>query len=145
MDAGLEVAIDWWDDDVVILRVRASNGRFAGTTKLYAGHQSWLAFAEVLRDFPVDSSDAREYQLGTFDPSYAGGGISVKFFCTDGVGHTAVAIRIYGTAVGSDQRAETANFAITIEASAVDSFVQQLRGMELRRGASAFLSGVKSN
>jgi hypothetical protein len=142
MVTGIEVSLEWWDDDVVILRVRASNGRFAGETELYAAHDAMPQLANALRGFPVNSSDIREYELGTFDPAYAKGGARLKLLCTDGVGHTAATIQLYSDEHRGSERGETASFGMTIEAWAVDAFVQQLQGMRLERGASARLAAV---
>ncbi|MBI1848957.1 MAG: hypothetical protein HYR85_01295 [Planctomycetes bacterium] len=135
MDPGIEIEVFWFDDDVLELLVRASSSGFAGRTALYASHDAPQTMAAAIRGFPVSGSDRREFQLGTFDPKYAGGGCRFVFLCADTAGHAFVHVTIH-----SDYDAARAEFAIAIEAQGVAEFVDQLERMSVVEGALARLN-----
>lgn len=59
-----------------------SNVRFAGHAEIYLGHNDLAKMAEDLRGFPARTDDSREFELGTFNPKHADGGICMRFYCT---------------------------------------------------------------
>jgi|SRR5882672_7866787 len=140
MTPGIEMSIAWFDDDVIELRVRATNGRFAGQAFAYVENNALPRLAAELQGFPLDAADSRVLEFGTFDASYAGGGVGLKFCCTDAVGHAEVEVRLR-TDPRPQGRSDSAQFAITVEAAAVDEFVDQLKKVRLECGASVVLSG----
>jgi hypothetical protein len=123
---GLELEILWFDDDVISLRVRASNGRFAGTTDLYVGYDGLKELANATRGFPKSCVDSREHELGTFDSHYAGGGLKIHMHCIDSVGHAAMEITLQTDsreAPGMRGQPESSRFALHVNAAEVDDFV----------------------
>ncbi|MEN6334359.1 MAG: hypothetical protein ABFE01_08860 [Phycisphaerales bacterium] len=53
MNSGAEIEVLWFDNDVIELCIRASNGRFAGVVELYVGYDALPGAAELLRGFPA--------------------------------------------------------------------------------------------
>lgn len=140
MTVGVELEVRWFDPDLVDLLVTCGNRDFYGQTELYAGRGKLQQWASMLQGFPKSPSDSRTLELGTFRPTYAGGGAKLVFCCLDSAGHAAVFVSLRSvTARGT----ETAEFSIGIEAAAVDSFVDQLRCVdEEATGSKASLSGM---
>lgn len=95
MKLGIEIEILWWDNDLIKLRIRGSNGRFRGEADIYAAHGDLPELARLLRGFPTHQSDSRRFDFGTFDPSLAGGGVQLRFFCLDAAGHAGVALKFH--------------------------------------------------
>jgi hypothetical protein len=129
---GLQVAIVWDDPpDLIELQVRAGNGRFGGDIRAYAAPDAVHALADALDGFPRDSTDVREFSLGTFGPDTAGGAASFRFACTDRAGHAAVNLRLESGE--SPNQPETACFSFEFEPAALDRFVRELRELIPRR------------
>ena len=139
MEDGIRIEVVWFDDDVIYLRVSGSNGRFAGSVELYASHDSLPQLAKAVRGFPVSITDIREFELGTFDETYAGGGTRMQFLCTDNVGHAAVKMNMRADPRKWQGQTESAVFQIWVEPAGIDDFVRQLDNMQVERGSAAYL------
>ena len=135
---GIEISVRWCDDDLVEVSILASNGRFSGEVSAYAGHDTATSFAAALRGFPNDGTDARQFEIGTLDPSFAGGGARFEFGCLTSTGKAFVDVRLHGDRRGA-HRPESASFGIEIQAAAIDVFVQELTQLAARVGESASL------
>lgn len=139
VEAGIRIEVVWFDDGVVSLQVSGSNGRFAGSVELYASHDSLPKLAKAIRGFPVSVKDVREFELGTFDETYAGGGTRMQFLCTDKVGHTAVKIKMRTDPRTLLGQTESAVFLIEVEPAGIDNFVRQLDNMQVELGSTVCL------
>jgi hypothetical protein len=144
MRTGLEVRVIHTDDRLIELRIWASNGEFTAQANVYADADAPRNLAQVLRGFPVQPGDVREFQLGTFRQDVAGDGVHLQFYCTDSTGHAAVDVRVEARRLdrGRVARMQTASFCLPIEAAAVDAFVQQLIRMPIAVGAAAQLDSA---
>ena len=144
-DNGMNIEIRfqtiWYDQDVVKLRVSAWNGDFDGAAEVYEGIGDMHKAAAQLQGFPRNPSDTRELIFGTFDRKCTGGGVSMRFHCTDSAGHAHVETRI-DSSVLSGGTFETVLLAMPIEATAVDLFVRELQRMEEDRSSTAHLTGL---
>jgi hypothetical protein len=137
---GIEIKVVWFDDDIVELEVRASNGDFSGCAQLYADRDAPNSAATTLSGFPTSSSDDRKLTLGTFDSKVAGGGARFNFRCLDGAGHPVVNVELRADPHESGE--QSASFLIRCEPSALDSFVHQLKSMSLNEGSNARLNAA---
>jgi hypothetical protein len=145
MGIGIELNILWFDNDVIGLRVRASNGRFAGTTDLYVGYDGLKELATAIRDFPKSRIDSREHQLGTFDSQYAGGGVNIYLHCIDSVGHAAMEIRMQTDSretTGMRGQPESACFALLVKAADINDFVNDIEKISPVIGSRELLVGA---
>ena len=84
-------------------------------------------------------SDSRNFELGTFNPSHADGGIRMKFICQDSTGRAVVEIRLRGDACEALGEPESVALRIPIEPAGIDLFVQQLAAVANTIGAGALL------
>jgi hypothetical protein len=128
----------WFDDDVVEVRVWASNGRFSGETHAYISPSTGSEFAAAIRGFPTSSADVRAFELGTFDDKFAGGGARFDFACLDEAGHPFVFVRLRGDP--RDHARANAEFSIEFEAAALDGFVSALARLGSDLASHATLS-----
>lgn len=139
MNAGVSIEVIWFDDDVVKLRVAASNGRFAGSADCYCGHDTISRFVSAACGFPSSCEDRRVMEIGTFDPSCAGGGTTLVLRCVDRSGHAVVDVIVRADPRGAAGLAETASFSFPVEPAAIDDFVTALGRMPWVVGAAASL------
>jgi len=139
VENGINLEVIWFDQDMIELVVTCSNGRFSGVAEIYLGHSELSEFADSLHGFPSSMSDARQFELGTFNPNHADGGIKMKFCSPASSGRAFVEVRLRGDACEALGEPESVALRVPIEPAGVDSFVQQLTAIQPRIGASAFL------
>jgi hypothetical protein len=144
MKTGFQLKYLWHDIDVYEFEATASNGQFSGAAKAYVPIGGLAEAAASLEGFPRHVSDAREIQLGAFGREFAGGGVSLRFFCKDSSGHAVVEFRFESedeSNTGSrwNLPEQTAHFFAGIEATAVDEFVGELRRLEENKSGIALL------
>lgn len=140
MNSGIEIEIIWFDEDVICLRVRGANSRFAGAADVYIRHGALANVADAFRGFPLSIDDQRELELGTFDPAHGGGGARFRLRCTDAMGHAALEVQLRADPHCDGGRSETASFVIPIESAAIDDFVNTISAMTVAAGARARLA-----
>ncbi len=94
------------DGQVLVGKVTASDGSFAGYSPFYAdpNGENLLEFARILQGFPRHVEQVEEFSFGILDsypvplkesgldPKRLEAFVGLKFFCTDGFGHPAVRI-----------------------------------------------------
>jgi len=136
---GIEVALIWLDQDVLEFLFTCSNGRFSGQAEIYLSHDGLSEMAEALSGFPSHTKDSRHFELGTFNPDHADGGIRLHFRCTDSVGHAEVEVKLRGDACMGLGELESVALRIPVQPAAIDSFVSQIRQIEKQVGAIAYL------
>jgi hypothetical protein len=141
MDKGLVLSLWYQDDDIVELSVAVSNGSFSGETNLYVAHDALAELASKIEGFPFSSDDRREFDLGAFGPSFAGGATRLRLLCVDLAGHCALQVDIETEAVaGQNWPMQKVSMVAAIEAAAVDRFVAELRQLEGALSGNATLS-----
>jgi hypothetical protein len=164
MDTGIQIQKIRWDEDVTEILVSAWNGTFGGVTRIYVGIGALKEAAKRLRGFPNSPADIREITFGQFDlkPVHLGqvdfetfaSGVSMRFHCIDGAGHAYLDARLQ-----SDNRAGTSRargrrpgrtiqsvaLVMGIEASAVDTFVEELLRLEATHAGAAYLKALAND
>jgi hypothetical protein len=80
LNHGIEIKFLWQDSDAIEIGISASNGAFSGMAAAYIGTNELDKAASVLEGFPRTVEDTRELSLGTMDPNFAGGGVTLRFF-----------------------------------------------------------------
>ncbi len=144
MDIGFQFEVTYKDKDLMKVRVSAWNGTFGGTAVAYLGIGQLEEFAATLEGFPRSPSDTREITLGAFGPEWAGGGVSMQFYCADRAGHAYVESKIESDDVDKQGRTiESVVLSLPIEAAAVDSFVEELRQLSAEKAKTARLCGAE--
>ena len=96
-----------------------------------------------MRGFPSHTKDSRDFELGTFNPDLANGGIRMHFCGTDSMGYAVVEVKLRGDACKGLGEVESVAPRIPIQAAAMDSFVSQIRQMNREVGATAYLQMAK--
>jgi len=142
MKIGVQISIIYTDEHLIELRVKASNGVFAGQAEVYADSEVLAEFAGVLRGFPTGQSDSREFEIGSFDAAYAGGGAGFRFYCLDSVGHAAAEVRLRSDPKVGGGAGDVIVLHIPVEVAAIDSFVVQLERMAVMVGQAALLEAA---
>jgi hypothetical protein len=127
------------DPDYVKLRFTASNGVFSGSVDLYSDTSVLSAAAATLAGFPQRSFDQCAVEFGTFQPSFAGGGLRMIFKCIDSPGHTQLQI-VMETECDDRAPSQSVSMLLPIEAAAIDTFVTELKEMEKNTDATATLN-----
>jgi hypothetical protein len=106
---------------------------------MYLAHDDLYKTAEDLSGFPSDIKDARDVELGAFEPDAAGGGIHMSFRCIDSAGHAVVAVRLRADGCKGPAEPESVSLYVPVEAGSVDSFVAKTRSINNTMGAKAYL------
>src|SRR5262249_7968304 len=91
---GIKIEIVWFDQDLVECRFTCSNGRFSGSAEIYLDHDDLTRMADTLKGFPNTPSDVRNLELGTFNPKHADGGVRLRCYCKDSVGHAVMEVKL---------------------------------------------------
>jgi hypothetical protein len=139
---GIEISVIYADKDLLELRVQASNGVFRGQAEVYADLETLKKFANLLCEFPANNGDTREFELGTFDAAYAGGGAGFRFYCLDSVGHLLAEVKLRTDPRLRAGTSDVAMIHISVEAGGIDSFVGELEQMTPEVGQNAVLKGA---
>jgi hypothetical protein len=137
MIRGLQIKVVDPDDDYLGIEIRASNARFAGATRIYAGLGELSDFATRINTFPTNPEDERVYEFGSREPSIAGGYCRLRFHCLDRAGHAAIDIILE-----DDEQvyaAEHAQLSLTVEAADIDRFIERIRVLQQERSGEARL------
>lgn len=83
MKRGISLEVIWFDDveDLIEVTYRCSNGFFSGGAEMYVSSLDLSKFAEALARPPSNPDDIRDFELGTFNPDSADGGVRMHFRC----------------------------------------------------------------
>lgn len=140
MQQGIWLELVWRDAEVLEISVRARNASFAGSVCVYTSAEQLRTFAERIEGFPSASSDEQDTILGGFGPKWAGGAVSMRFFCEDSVGHSFVEVQLESGQRTADV-AEFCRILLSIEASGIDRFVPQIEALARFTGHGHLTSG----
>jgi len=135
----LELKVIWKDDDMLELKVTASNEDYFGTTDVYDTSNSLTNFAKSLIGYPKDDKILL-HEAGQIN-SYAY--FAMKFYCIDNAGHIGVQVSLEDN-VGSEFRQEEKNkltLEILVEPNAIDNFQKQLIQLAVKQTGTAILHG----
>lgn len=145
MENGINLEVIWFDEVENLLEVvfSCSNGYFSGQAEIYVTYDVLSKLANALSGFPSYPNDSRDFELGTFNPEHADGGVQMHFHGLDSVGHAAADVKLRGDACKALGEIESVALRIPIEAAAVDNFIRQLRTIGKTIGASASLHKAK--
>ena len=143
VENGINIEVIWADQDVIEVALWCSNGYFSGLAELYLGYDDLPDLVSTFRGFPSSKSDTRQVELGTFDPTYANGGVRLNFYCRDSGGHASVDVKLRGDGCKGFGEMESVAFRMPIEAAGMDAFVEQVMSIGSTIGESAHLPMTK--
>ena len=141
MENGIGLRVIWFDEVEDLLEVVfcCSNGYFSGQAEIYVSRDALSELADKLQGFPTCSDDARDFEIGTFNPDYADGGARMHFCCVDAAGHAFVEVKLRGDACKGLGDLESVALRIPVQAAGIDDFIKQLRSVRKVIGAGALL------
>ncbi len=128
----LEMEIIWKDDDILELKVFASNGRYSGTTEVYDTSDSLIGFAKTLIGYPAENPTLTYQAENGRDNSFV-----VTFYCVDNSGHIGVQIELEER-IREGQKNKI-KFEINVVPSCIDNFQRELVQMATTRNGTARL------
>ena len=140
MDAGLEIRVLWFDEDVLKVRVSASNGVYSGAADAYIELQGLQHLAKAIERFPLSHLDRREAILGTFSNAEAGGGARLVFRCVDRSAHAVLDLSLRNPR--AQETDEASQFSLRVEPAAIDRFAACLATMSIACGEKAWLESA---
>jgi len=133
---GLDFRVIWKDSDMMEIRARAGNGRFAGIVTFYETHDRLQKLAASLRGFPAAIPELRRARMGEWNEKHTMGGLEMSLECTEPAGRCLATVHIRCAESGP----ESVALAFEIEPAAVDRFVAMLESCGPCVGAGARLS-----
>ena len=136
---GIEFQLVWYDQHVLEYRFTCSNGKFCGEANAYLGYDDFSKLLQALKGFPSRSGDHRQFELGTFDPKFAGGGIRLRFSTLDSAGHSTVDIELRADSGRSPGYLQSVTMRIPVEAAGIDDFISEAEAIGLNIGSKASL------
>jgi hypothetical protein len=131
----LNLAVVWEDPDMIELEIRASNGDFAGATRVYTTDRELRSLSAAVLNFPRTNSD--HYR---FDAKGSDSRAVVEFHCQNGAGHVAIRVELTAeippvTALTRD----TVAFEIVSGSPSLASFAAQVAQLASEHAGSAEL------
>ena len=137
----LEFKIIWKDEDMLEIKISASNGLYAGSTNVYDQALCLHEFSMNLNGYPRNNRTLF-YDIGEKD-GYAY--FSMKYYTIDNFGHIGVEIYMESN-VPTDYRYEEKNklkIEIIVEPNSIDNFQKELLTMLNKKEGIAVLIGIK--
>jgi hypothetical protein len=141
MEVGFKFEDIYRDADVLEVRVSGWNGAFGGVADIYLGSGRLGEVATLLQGFPSSVTDNREFTLCAFGGEFAGGGINLRFRTCGGAARVVVESRIEANSESAAPR-QSVVLVLPTEAAAIDSFVEELRGIDHNQATVARLRGT---
>jgi hypothetical protein len=138
MTEGLRIRIVDPDDDYLGIEIQVSNGRFAGSTRIFAGLEQLTEFSAKIAGFPTHPDDERIYEFGSRESKIAGGYGRMRFHCIDHKGHAAIEVILEDD--DKYYSAASARLSLQVEAADIDRFIKRLRELQKERSGEAVLS-----
>ena len=141
MEVGFKFEDIYRDADVLEVRVSGWNGAFGGVADIYIGSGRLGEVATLLQGFPSSVTDNREFTLGAIGGEFAGGGINLRFRTCGGAARVVVESRIEANSDSAAPR-QSVVLVLPTEAAAIDSFVEELRGIDRNQATVARVRGT---
>ena len=137
----LTIELVWEDTDLEELSISATNGRFAGTAKVYFAHGDIQLLANSIRGFPKTTLQHETFAGGNeTDYPFA----KLVFRCADGAGHPFVHVALAETVYHQGRRLadNRVELELSFEPNALDQFCGELDLVAQRKTKRAVLRGV---
>lgn len=129
----------WHDIDVLELRFIAENADFRGTAAVYVGTGTLHEAATTLSGFPKNHLDKRGITFGAFGKQFAGGAVSLSFYCRDLAGHATCTATIE-SAYDNNEVAGSATVCVDFDPASLDEFLVNLGKVETEHQGSASMA-----
>lgn len=129
MERYLSIQSIWKDEQMLEIRVSASNGLFSGQADCYIPYGTLPTFREGIAGFPNQIGQSFTFTTGENNNSSF---FSTHFRSCDGSGRTVVRIKIAHIEISTNQEPERymVEFDANVEPLAIDAFAKQLESLE---------------
>jgi hypothetical protein len=138
MTAELRIEPVWHDQDLVEVKVTASNEAFSGAACVYIGLDGLRAAADELAGFPSRPNDRRRIDWGQTGLGMA----SLDFVTADALGHCHVIVELRTGDQCGDTPGQAVTVLLPVEPGAIDRFAVDLRRSGPERHVAAILDGA---
>jgi len=138
MTAQLRIEPVWHDQDLVEVRVTASNEIFSGAACVSIDPDGLRAAADELAGFPSRPGDRRRINWGQAGLGMA----SLDFVTADAVGHCHVVVELRTGDQCGDTPGQAVTVLLPVEPAAIDRFAVDLRRSGPKRHLPAILDGA---
>lgn len=142
MHQGFQFRVNSLAGDVFEMRISAWNGLYGGSTDAYVERSQLQEAAARLEGFPAGPADTREVIFGAFGVEFAGGAVSMLFYCADRSGDPHVESKIEAGHITAGTL-QSAILSLPVDAAAVACFVADLRRLAEGRAKVARLRSVE--
>lgn len=134
----------WFDDDMVELKIKASDGRSVFVNEVYVGHQQ---LADLVKDLDRFKSHVHggifDVNFGAFGPEYASGAFHARLhFQERGILFVTVRSQSDFFDFGKKNVASEATLYLRTEPALLDNFLGELRQMSGGRHDEALLEAI---
>lgn len=134
----LTLEVVWYNEDMLELRLTASNRNFTVQTSFYAALDAPKEVATQIAGFPSRLGEVREIKLGGQNlPGY--GCLNVSFTSEGNLGHLLVTLSVSVAPLEASRPIETATFSLSATPSDIDTFAQALQNIDCDVGSHATL------
>ena len=125
----------WFDDDMIELRIKVSDGQSVSTNDVYVGHQHFSTIVSELDEFKTHIyGGIYDLAFGRFGPEYAHGAFHARLHFQDrGVLFITVRAESDFRDFGKKNVASAATLHLRTEPALLDNFIADLK--EIRDGA----------
>jgi hypothetical protein len=154
-EPSLSFEIPWRDEDLIMVEVKASNGRYAGITHFYtdAKRKELIEFSKRLQGFPKEIEQVIEQKFGYkhklikqkfgYERKLEEGPfVNLKFITMGFSKHTAVDIILLEDGrMGAEESKGKVSFRLLFEPSSLDQFCIELSELGKNEEGKAVLVG----
>ncbi len=133
------IQILWFDEDVVELRIAASNRDFSGSATFYESHDFAKRLCASIVSFPRAADDVREANLGDL---HGRSGMGLRLFCLDGSGHACVEVALSNDGEDYAGLPAEVKLSLWVEAGGIDRFAADLEAMPFEIGSTVVLNAA---
>lgn len=135
---GLTLEVIWYDEDMLELRLTASNNNFSVQTSFYAALDAPKEVATQIAGLPSKLGEVREVKLGGQNlPGH--GDLTVSFTSEGNLGHLLVTLSASAVPLEAIRPIEMTTFSLSATPSDIDTFARALQNMECHVGSHATL------
>jgi hypothetical protein len=125
----------WFDDDMIELRIKVSDGQSEFTNDVYVGHHNFSTVVSELDEFKtLIYGGIYDLAFGRFGPEYAHGAFHARLhFQERGILNITTSSESEFRDFGKKNVASAATFYLRTEPALLDNFIAELK--EMRDGA----------
>ncbi|CAN7153357.1 hypothetical protein [Polaromonas sp. LjRoot131] len=144
MKPGISFTKIWFDDDMVELRIKVSNGDSIFTNDVYVGHQQLMDLVKDMDRFKTHvHGGIHDVMFGAFGPEYASGAFHARLhFQERGILFVTVKSQSDFADFGKKNVASEATLYLRTEPALLDNFIEEIRQLSGGKRDDALLEAI---